>query len=113
MTDSPAVKSDDQAMNAVFRTWDSHIAADIAAFGVGFEETLRGGVAAPVSGMKAKTPRRPQWVLIQVDELGVHLFESDRAEGRGRLIMEAAPATFRASLHRYVGEIWADPLYPW
>lgn len=96
---------------AIFHTWDPKLVADIAAIGVGMA-----GVASG-SAMSLATPaffdflpsRRakplPHWILLGVDGQGIHLHASDRHRRKGPVVVEAEPRTYRATLHRNLGDI--------
>lgn len=104
-----------EACEALFRTWDSRLVAAIAALGRGLTGISKGGGSVPPAGTKsdpAQPPKEQDWVLVRVDDLGVHLFASDRSGARGPVLGEASPGTFRASLYRYIGEIQLILFFP-
>jgi hypothetical protein len=96
----------DEAPAALFRSWDSHLLASIAAFVVG---VLGGGGGGSSAGAAANVgslpPQLPRWILVETDALGVRLFASNRSGAKGGQLLEAGQGTFRASLHRNVGQI--------
>ncbi len=99
----------DAPLEARFRTWDSHLIANVAAFGSGFSDAFGVGVDAPIAGVIANVPLQPttlpHWILVSADDHGIHLYATDQGGARSHLLLEAGPSTFRAALHRYIGEI--------
>jgi hypothetical protein len=58
-----------------------------------------------ITSLGSQNPQLPHWVLLQTDEAGIHLFASDRDGARRGLLLEAAAKTYRAALHRSIGQI--------
>jgi hypothetical protein len=104
-------KGDDGGEEALFETWDSHLFADIAAMGVGFAAVASGvGMSEATPDLLSFLPNRrskvlPHRILLRADSHGIHLFASDRKSQRGKLVMEAVPGSFRASLHHNIGDV--------
>jgi hypothetical protein len=95
-------------VEALFRTWDSHLFRDIAAFGAGATMTTSPGgdkVAGAVVGLGSTGSDLPKWVLVHADAEGVCLFASDKSGSKGRELLAAAPGTFRAAQHRTFGQV--------
>jgi hypothetical protein len=94
--------------DGLFRSRDSHLLSDIAAFGVGAGFAHGpGGDAAVIaaSELGSGRPPQPHWVLVQADEDTLLMFASDKRGRKGRLLRKASRGTFRASLHRTIGQI--------
>lgn len=98
-----------EQQEAVFRTWDSHLLANIGAFGIGVSSALGLGPTSSVAGVVANVPAQhaegSRWILVRTDADGVHIFASDHRGSEGRRLLDASRGAFRASLHLYVGEI--------
>ena len=104
----PLTAGSEIVLEAVFRSWDSHLLSDIAAFGVG--AVGAGGpegevVAGAVAHLGSRPSQLPHWILVHTDANGVSLFASDTRGTKGRQLLEAGRGTFRASLHRSIGQV--------
>jgi hypothetical protein len=97
-----------ESKDGLFRSGDSHLLSDIGAFGVGVGIAHGpGGDAAVIAASELGLGRsqQPHWILVQADEDTLLLFASDKRATKGRLLLEASRGTFRASLHRTIGQI--------
>jgi hypothetical protein len=94
-------------LEARFHSWTPHLIANVAAFGSGFSDAFGVGVNAPtvVANVSLQPTTLPHPILVSADKHGIHLYAADQGRARGQLLLEAGPSTFRASLHRYIGEI--------
>lgn len=94
---------------ALFRTSYSRLLRDATSFGVGAAmEVGRPGwdvAVEPVMRFGSKRSTWPDWVLASADADGVHLFASDGNGSRGHQVLTAPPGTFRAKLHRTLGQV--------
>lgn len=105
------VTTSDDGLEALFHTWDPQLVADITAMGVGMTGVASGSsMSLATPAFLSFLPTRPSkplphWILLRADQQGIHLFASNRKRRRGPLILEAGPGTFRASLHRNIGDI--------
>ena len=96
-----------EQLEAVFRVHGSHILANVAAFGTGFSSAF-GVNATEATGLVTNLPgarsRSSQFVLVRATEEGIALRASDRNGSEGPLLLEAQQGTFRAALHRNIGQ---------
>ena len=94
---------------ALFQSWDSHLLAIAAALGTGLTATSSGGGSPAVGALaslgSSSGSKLPHRILVQTDDQGIRLFASDRRGEKRRLLFEVPAGTFRASLHRYPGQI--------
>jgi hypothetical protein len=107
MAEPPSAEPD-AGSQALFCSWDSHLIANIVAFGTGLTAMSGGGGSPAVGAVADLGPRGsqlPHWILVQTDEHGVSLFASDRSGTKGRQLVEASRDTFRATLNRNIGQI--------
>lgn len=106
--DEHAVGEEIDGLEALFRTSDSHLLGDVAAFGIGAAMTTGPGVdvaAGAVTQVGSTRSQWPTWVLVHADGGGVHLFASDKKGTKGRQLLVAAPGTYRAALHHTLGQV--------
>lgn len=94
---------------ALFRVSDAHLLANIAAFGVGASGAFGVGPTASAAGMTVNLPggrsEPPHYVLVQADDKSFRLFASDKRGVKGPQFLEAGRGTFRAALHRLIGQV--------
>lgn len=107
MKESPTAQSE-QVMEGLFRTWDSHLRSDVIAFGVGAGLAHGPGgdaIAGAAMHLGSGQSQLPHWILVQTDESGLLLFSSDKQGAKGHRLLGASRGTFRASLHRNIGQV--------
>lgn len=94
-------------LEATFRVSEWHLLGDIGAFGVGAIIAAGPGgdlTAGAVTHLGSGRSELPHWVVVHTDADGLRLFAADRRGSRGQKLVRASPQTFRASLHRNLGQ---------